>query len=88
MNFWIGFQTDEEILFGDRKTFETLQKVVEGALGIVQRKGFYIPTFLVEDEIATGFLREVNTEVEHDSFSFLLVVAFEQVSSLHGFNPT
>jgi hypothetical protein len=50
---------------------------VEGLMGIIQRKGVYLLTFWVQDEIATGFLRDVNTEVEHDLFSFLLGDGFE-----------
>lgn len=50
-----GFQTDPKILFGDREVFVGIKKVLESLLRIIQRKGFYLLTFLVEDEIATGF---------------------------------
>jgi uncharacterized protein YcsI (UPF0317 family) len=65
-------------------------------MGIVQGEGFYFLAFFVEKKITTGFLfrhrrislrlRDINTEVKHDSISFLLGCGFKQVSSLHGSN--
>ena len=53
-------------------------------MGILQREVFYFLAFLVEKKVATGFLRDVDSEVVHGLFSFLLGVGFKQVSSLHG----
>jgi hypothetical protein len=43
-------------------------------------------TFFIEDEIATGFFRNINAEAEHNGFSFLWGNGFKQVASLRGSN--
>ena len=82
-----SFEPDEKIFFRDREVFEALQEILEGLLGMVQRKPFDFLAFLIEEEVAARFLRDVNTEVKHGGFSFLLGDDSKQVSSLQRSNP-
>jgi hypothetical protein len=82
-----SFEPYEKVFFRDRKVFEALQEILEGLMGIVQRKTFGFLAFVIEEEVTARFLRDVNAEAKHGSFSFLLGDNSKQVSSLQGSNP-
>ena len=48
-----------KLILGERKPFERVQQVFEGLMGIIQREGFHLLTFLVEKKVAIGFSREL-----------------------------
>ena len=67
-----SFKANEQIFLRDRKIFEAFQEILESLMGIVQREAFGFLAFLIEEEVTARFLRDVNAEVKHGAFSFLL----------------
>lgn len=82
-----SFEPYEKVFFRDRKVFESLQEILEGLMGIVQKKTFGFLASLIEEEVTARFLRDVDTEVKHGWFSFFLGDGSKQVPSLQRSNP-
>jgi hypothetical protein len=82
-----SFEANEQIFLRDRELLKAFQEILEGFMGIVQREAFDFLAFWVQEEVTTRFLRDVNAEAKHGSFSFLLGDDSKQVPSLQRSNP-